>query len=494
MESTTKSWVRGCPIGAGAFGAVHLAFDKSASQVFAVKSVSLSSSPLPFIQFLENEIQVLKSIRSPYVVSYLGDDTSHEPRAGARRNLHIEYMPGGTVADAAAAARAEGRPLDELQVRSHARCVARALRYLHDVAGVVHCDVKGRNVLLARDRRVAKLADFGMAVRTAGGGGGWVRGTPLWMAPEVARGERPSPAADVWSLGCTVIEMVTGAQPWANLGGKGASGAMLSIGYGGEVPEFPAQLSDVGRDFLDKCLRRDAKERWTAEQLLQHPFLAKEGAVVGDASPRGVLEWANWGFHEDEYDSIEGRCSLESARDRMRGLGVHGGASSWCSDDWELVRCSEETNSVAEDEEEEEEEKREGLGGGDDSVGGDSGSGIGCSASCCCLCFCCNCCHSFQCCCCRRRCRESDLGGQNCGGKSKSSVFELYDLLSKEKEINEILDSFKLLCPAEEFDQSKKINFLTDKPGQTLTPNIGRDMLHPEYQEIAMQHITLWAD
>ncbi|URD85774.1 Protein tyrosine kinase [Musa troglodytarum] len=97
------------------------------------------------------------------------------------------------------------------------------------------------------------------------------------MAPEVARGERPRPESDVWSLGCTVIEMATGAQPWPDWRPKDAAESMFRIDYGNELPEFPPLLFEVARDFLDKCLRRDASDRWTAEQLLQHPFLPRGG-------------------------------------------------------------------------------------------------------------------------------------------------------------------------------------------------------------------------
>ena len=81
-------------------------------------------------------------------------------------------------------------------------------------------------------------------------------GTPLWMAPEVVAGEATSPASDVWSLGCTVIEMVTGKPPWKVTDHEDAGGVLLRIALGDQVPEFPAELSKCGRDFLDKCLRR----------------------------------------------------------------------------------------------------------------------------------------------------------------------------------------------------------------------------------------------
>ncbi|XP_074570364.1 mitogen-activated protein kinase kinase kinase 18-like [Curcuma longa] len=353
MERNATRWVRGRPIGAGAHAAVHLAVDDSDGRrrVFAVKSVSLTSAPLASIHSLENEIRILKSLRSPYVVSYLGDDAG-----GDRRNLHLELMRGGTAADAAMAGA-----LDEPRARDLVRRVALALRYLHDVAGVVHCDVKGRNVLLGPGGTSAKLADFGVALRTNGGssgGHGWGRGTPLWMAPEVARGERPTPKADVWSLGCTVIEIMTGGKhPWSNFSNKDALGAILGIGYGEGTPELPAELSEVCRDFVARCLTRNASERWTAEQLLRHPFLENQ-SIKTEPSPRSVLEWTHfsssddddeYSFSDEDDDSIknikistgdEAAETMAGARERMRELGLQGEDLGWRSEGWYLVRSS----------------------------------------------------------------------------------------------------------------------------------------------------------
>ncbi|RWW56084.1 hypothetical protein BHE74_00037231 [Ensete ventricosum] len=354
MEPSGRNWVRGRPIGSGSFATVSLALDRSQGEVFAVKSVALNGANLAAILSLSNEIRILSSLRSPYVVQYLGYDVSREARSCACRNLHLEYLPGGSVADLSAARRRKGCSMEEADVRSYTRCVTRALCYLHDVAGVIHCDVKGRNVLLGGAAGVAKLADFGAAVRISGeDGSSWVRGTPLWMAPEVARGERPRPESDVWSLGCTVIEMATGAQPWPDWRPKDAAEAMFRIGYGDELPEFPPLLMEVARDFLDKCLRRDASERWTAEQLLQHPFLAEEETPM-EETPRGVLEWANLEFHDGVDDGEN--CSVShsdlsdstdlvaSGRERVGELASCGEVLAWESDDWEEVRRVEELN------------------------------------------------------------------------------------------------------------------------------------------------------
>ncbi|KAG0500884.1 hypothetical protein HPP92_000956 [Vanilla planifolia] len=269
----TRRWVRGGCVGKGSFGMVSLALDRANGGIFAVKSVCLNSAPPHAIAALENEIRLLSSLDSPHVIAYLGEDVTEEPSRGGRcRNLHLEYLPHGTLADAAAA-----RKLGEHEIRDYARSIALALQYLHFTAGVVHGDIKGRNVLLRSAPGMARLSDFGSARRLSDVSAE-VRGsgTPLWMAPEVARGEAMTRASDVWSLGCTVIEMADRVRrPWGELGSRSnASAQMYQIGFGKDVPKFPVGLSWAARDFLDKCLKRDPTERWSCEQLLQHSFLS----------------------------------------------------------------------------------------------------------------------------------------------------------------------------------------------------------------------------
>lgn len=357
---TCGRWVRGRCIGQGSFGTVSLAVDESRGEVFAVKSVRLeggaaapssSSSRGSAVQSLENEIRILRSLSSPYVVAYLGDGTTTELASGTYRNLLMEYVPGGTASELPVRWRTGG--VDEPAVRSYARCVTRALQYLHGV-GVVHGDVKGRNVLVGAHWGEAKLADFGSARRISSGGADRravaenSSGTPLWMAPEVVAGEATSPASDVWSLGCTVIEMVTGKPPWKVTDHEDAGGVLLRIALGDQVPEFPAELSKCGRDFLDKCLRRNPAERLSCEQLLRHPFLS-EAPALPEPSPRSALEWTAFGFDSEEDDDEKkssrsvltvnpSENSIEELKERMRDLASNGEAIWEDGEDWELVR------------------------------------------------------------------------------------------------------------------------------------------------------------
>ncbi|XP_058198314.1 mitogen-activated protein kinase kinase kinase 18-like [Rhododendron vialii] len=340
---TKPNWVRGSCIGRGSFGTVSRAVDKSDGGVFAVKSVGLGPGSEARAEALENEIRILRRLSSPWVVAYLGDDMTVEDGAVEPfRNLHLEYLPGGTAADLAADADDEGI------VRSLTWCVASALSYVHSL-GIVHCDVKGRNVLLGPARYAAKLSDFGTAAESAAA----PRGSPLWMAPEVIRGEYQGPESDVWSLGCTVIEMVTGKPGWEDRGAD----TLCRIGYSDELPELPTRLSELGLDFLDKCLRRDRTERWSCDQLLRHPFISSSAVPIMDShqSPRCVLDLLDTEFCEfdddddDEEDDKFPELPTQSVRDRIGKLASTTGVN-WESDGWIEVRnvISEKAPEVSE--------------------------------------------------------------------------------------------------------------------------------------------------
>uniref|UniRef100_A0A0D3ESX2 Protein kinase domain-containing protein n=1 Tax=Oryza barthii TaxID=65489 RepID=A0A0D3ESX2_9ORYZ len=134
-----------------------------------------------------------------------------------------------------------------------------------------------------------------------------IGGTPAFMAPEVARGEEQEPAADVWALGCTVIEMATGRAPWSDM--EDILSAVRRIGYTDAVPEVPEWLSAEAKDFLARCFARNPRERWTSSQLLEHPFLASAGCSVktGEAapqwvSPKSTLDAAFWESDTDDEE------------------------------------------------------------------------------------------------------------------------------------------------------------------------------------------------
>ncbi|KAI7757775.1 hypothetical protein M8C21_027944, partial [Ambrosia artemisiifolia] len=95
------------------------------------------------------------------------------------------------------------------------------------------------------------------------------KGTPYWLAPEVV--DNRNFATDIWSLGCTVLELFTRKNPYSDLEGMQA---LFRIGMG-EPPPIPDTLSVEARDFILECLQVNPDDRPTAAQLLEHPFLKK---------------------------------------------------------------------------------------------------------------------------------------------------------------------------------------------------------------------------
>ncbi|PUZ64952.1 hypothetical protein GQ55_3G184400 [Panicum hallii var. hallii] len=317
-------------LGRGASGAVVSLFAAGdEGELLAVKSAAGAAGAAQ----LRREGGIMAALRSPHVLPCLG----FRAAAGGEFQLLLEFAPGGSLADEV---ERNGGRLAEAAVRAYAADVARGIAYLHGEESVVHGDVKARNVVISADGR-AKLADFGCARRV--GSKGPLGGTPAFMAPEVARGEEQGPAADVWALGCTVIEMATGRAPWTDLDMDDVVAVVHLIGYTEAVPEAPEWLSAEAKDFLGKCLRRDAGERWTAPQLLEHPFLASAGCGVKaeDAkpkwvSPKSTLDAAFWESDADDEDDE----MPESAADRIRALaGPRSALPDWESDDGWIEVC-----------------------------------------------------------------------------------------------------------------------------------------------------------
>ncbi|MEQ2303926.1 Mitogen-activated protein kinase kinase kinase 3 [Ameca splendens] len=179
----------------------------------------------------------------------------------------MEYMPGGSVKDQLKAYGA----LTENVTRKYTRQILEGMSYLHSNM-IVHRDIKGANILRDSAGNV-KLGDFGASKRLqticmSGTGIRSVTGTPYWMSPEVISGEGYGRKADVWSLGCTVVEMLREKPPWAEFE---AMAAIFKIATQPTNPLLPPRASDQARDFI-RCIFVEAKHRPSAEELLRHPF------------------------------------------------------------------------------------------------------------------------------------------------------------------------------------------------------------------------------
>ncbi|XP_022256715.1 mitogen-activated protein kinase kinase kinase 4-like [Limulus polyphemus] len=183
--------------------------------------------------------------------------------------IFMEYCNEGSLESAAQL------NIPESLVRKYTRQLLEAVSVLHE-NGIVHRDIKSANIFLSSNG-VLKLGDFGCCIKlmnhtTMPGELCGLVGTPAYMAPEVFTRnitEGHGRAADIWSVGCVVLEMSSARRPWHDL--ENSYQIMFRVGMG-EVPEIPDSLSEEGQDFLDHCLQHDPQNRWSASQLLDHPF------------------------------------------------------------------------------------------------------------------------------------------------------------------------------------------------------------------------------
>ncbi|KAL5555744.1 hypothetical protein UlMin_037980 [Ulmus minor] len=276
-------WLQGPLLGEGGFGKVHLAYLIKPGKTFredwqpfmAVKSTKASAS-----KELMREMLVLDQFRDcPFIIQRFGDDvTMDDGNFGIeyRTHMFLEYASGGTLGDVIEQSGRVG--LLESKVRKYTRHVLQGIKCIHE-KGYVHCDLKPSNILLVSDNSgefVAKIADFGLAksLEKVNLSRGSVCGTTMYLSPEAVIDKIQQQPSDIWALGCVVLAMFTGKQPWDLTDEERTEDLVQRIAN--ESPVIPSGVSKEAEDFLNKCFSRSPKERPTAEELVRHPFVTGE--------------------------------------------------------------------------------------------------------------------------------------------------------------------------------------------------------------------------
>ncbi|KAL2242814.1 UNVERIFIED_CONTAM: Mitogen-activated protein kinase kinase kinase YODA [Sesamum indicum] len=162
-------------------------------------------------------------------------------------NVLLEYAPSGALADKFR--NFGGGRMPESEVRGYTKALLKGIHYIHKF-GYVHCDIKLQNILLGVNGRV-KIADFGLAKRDGGrkgvATGCELRGTPLYMSPEMVAGGGQGRPTDIWTLGCVMAEMLSENPAWRC---SNIAELMMRIGVGEEVLEIPEIYRRKGEIFL----------------------------------------------------------------------------------------------------------------------------------------------------------------------------------------------------------------------------------------------------
>ncbi|KAL6182812.1 hypothetical protein ACLB2K_044224 [Fragaria x ananassa] len=269
VSSMKGQWQKGKLIGrAGPDLSVYLATNRETGALCAMKQVDLIPDPKSagIIKQLEQEIKVLRTLKHPNIVQYCGSEMIDD-----HFYIYIEYVHPGSINKYV---RDHVGAMTESVVRNFTRHILYGLAYLHDTK-TIHSDIKCSNLLVDASG-VVKIADFGMAKHLSAHSYNLsLKGSPYWMAPEVIKvviqndgDPNLALAVDIWSLGCTIIEMFNGKPPWSEFEGPQAMFKVLH-----RTPDIPERLSAEGKEFLSLCFKRNPAERPSAKKLLDHPFV-----------------------------------------------------------------------------------------------------------------------------------------------------------------------------------------------------------------------------
>ncbi|KAL1305217.1 hypothetical protein AAFC00_002135 [Neodothiora populina] len=280
-------YMKGAMIGQGSFGTVYLALHAITGELMALKQVEMPSNSgihldakkNNMIEALKREIGLLRELKHPNIVQYLGSNSDE-----SHLNIFLEYVAGGSVATMLV----NYGSLGEALISNFVRQILTGLAYLHS-QDIIHRDIKGANILVDNHGSV-KISDFGISKRVEASSllqgpsqGGGKRGGPrvsmqgsvFWMAPEVVRQTAYTRKADIWSLGCLIVEMFTGSHPHPNCTQLQAIFKIGSAERPNDArPEMPDNCSPEAVAFLEKTFEIEHEKRPSAEELLTYPFCA----------------------------------------------------------------------------------------------------------------------------------------------------------------------------------------------------------------------------
>ena len=242
-------------LGRGAFAEVYKG--EIDGEPVAIKEFARGSQ-----EELKSEIEIMKSLRHPNIVELIS--VVFHPEVIW---VVMEFCEGGNFRNFI-----RGKQLSEKWACRYMQQISDGLRYMRTM-DLVHRDLKPHNLLLSKDKRTLKIADFGFA-RTMGQDdlAGTMCGSPLYMAPEILLGHSYDAKADLWSVGVILYEMVCGTRPFRNI----ESIVELQKQVANAPIQFPRsiKITPQCKGLLARLLKKRPKERIEWDEFFHHEWFA----------------------------------------------------------------------------------------------------------------------------------------------------------------------------------------------------------------------------
>lgn len=283
VEDLNQYYTLGAELGRGQFGITYLATHKETKERFACKCISKRKLVTKEdAEDVEREVAIMYHLQGhPNIVSLKG---CYEDKHTVQ--LVMELAEGGELFDRIVA---KGH-YTEKQAAASFRTIMQVVAQCHAL-GVMHRDLKPENFLLSSkaDDAQLKATDFGLSMFfTPGQKFKYVVGSAYYVAPEVLK-RSYSQEADVWSAGVVLYILLSGSPPFWAESEQAIFRAILHGHYDMKAEPWP-RISQGAHDLVTRLLKHDPKERMTAAEALNHPWLREDGTAPDNVIDDGVMQ------------------------------------------------------------------------------------------------------------------------------------------------------------------------------------------------------------
>ncbi|XP_055632962.1 serine/threonine-protein kinase fused [Toxorhynchites rutilus septentrionalis] len=317
-------------VGEGSFGKVYKAVDKDSKVTVALKIISKRGRSGRELKGLRGECEIQRNLQHPNIIRMLDSfETENEIIAVtefAKTDLHSLLRDGS---------------LGEPKTQKITYDLVSALYYLHSHR-ILHRDLKPQNILMDKNM-TAKLCDFGFArnmtmgthVLTS------IKGTPLYMAPELLEAKPYDHHADLWSLGCIIYEMLAGEPPFSS-----TSMVYLVRLIRNQYIKWPSFLTANCISFVQGLLERDPLHRMPWANIINHPFVKGQIMILKEDIPESPFTNPLTASQSSEKRKQTNRIMYGEHYDHMQSGSKHPPKSAKGSNEEELSSSRDSMNVI----------------------------------------------------------------------------------------------------------------------------------------------------